>query len=263
MSTPNYIFMDIDMTLWDEYLNIPQSTIEAIHLAQKKGNKVFINTGRSRSNTHYKPLSDIGFDGIICACGAHIEEDGKILSEVVLPWEVVDKAMKTFKKYHMPVVVEGRDFNYLNKGDFSDDPYVIALWDHLGDYARPLSAIDEKSKINKFSADITDITDFPKVQEALKKDMHFIFHNSTIIEMCPNGVSKASGMKWLLEKDNIPLENSYAFGDGMNDYEMIQAAGHGIVMGNGNPNLKKVADYITTDIHDDGIYNAFREFGLI
>lgn len=263
MENTNYIFMDIDMTLWDEYLNIPESTIDAIHKTQKKGNKVFINTGRSRSNTHYNGLSDIGFDGIVCACGSHIEENGEILFEKLIPYETVKKAMDTFERYHMPVVVEGRDFNFLNKGDFNDDPYVIALWNHLGDYARPLSAIDKDSKINKFSADITDITDFPKVKSVLEKDMHFIYHNSTIIEMVPNGVSKASGMEWLLDRDNIPKENSFAFGDGMNDYEMIKAAGHGIVMGNGNPKLKEVADYITTDIDKDGIYNAFKKFNLL
>ena len=54
-----------------------------------------------------------------------------------------------------------------------------------------------------------------------------------------------------------------AFGDGENDIDMIRYAGIGVAMGNGIKNLKSAADYITTDIDDDGIENALKHFGLI
>ena len=54
-----------------------------------------------------------------------------------------------------------------------------------------------------------------------------------------------------------------AFGDSMNDYEIIQAVGTGIAMGNADQRLKAVADYVTADIGDDGIYKACVHLGLI
>jgi hydroxymethylpyrimidine pyrophosphatase-like HAD family hydrolase len=59
------------------------------------------------------------------------------------------------------------------------------------------------------------------------------------------------------------LNETMAFGDGQNDIDMIRFVGTGISMGNGIDALKKAADYVTTDIDDDGIANGLRHFGLI
>ena len=50
--------------------------------------------------------------------------------------------------------------------------------------------------------------------------------------------------------------------DSLNDLEIIEAAAIGIAMGNGREELKAAADYVTTDIGDDGIWNACVHFGL-
>ena len=70
------------------------------------------------------------------------------------------------------------------------------------------------------------------------------------------------GLKRLCEYYGIGMENSVAFGDSLNDLEIIEAAAIGIAMGNGREELKAAADYVTTDIGDDGIWNACVHFGL-
>ena len=49
----------------------------------------------------------------------------------------------------------------------------------------------------------------------------------------------------------------------MNDYEIVEQAGTGIAMGNALPELKKVADYVTSSVDQDGIWNACKHFGLV
>ena len=68
-----YIFFDIDGTLWDEKMQIPESTIPTIKQLQKNGHKTFLCSGRSRSNINDKRLLGIGFDGIVATCGNHVE----------------------------------------------------------------------------------------------------------------------------------------------------------------------------------------------
>ena len=51
-----YIFFDIDGTLWDEKMQIPESTIPTIRQLQKNGHKTFLCSGRSRSNINDKRL---------------------------------------------------------------------------------------------------------------------------------------------------------------------------------------------------------------
>ena len=89
--------------------------------------------------------------------------------------------------------------------------------------------------------------------------MFSINYGADVIE---KGFSKAEGLKRLCEYYGIGMENSIAFGDSLNDLEIIEAAAIGIAMGNGREELKAAADYVTTDIGDDGIWNACVHFGL-
>ena len=54
-----------------------------------------------------------------------------------------------------------------------------------------------------------------------------------------------------------------AFGDGGNDISMLEYVGSGVAMGNANPPVKLIADFVTKDIDDDGIEYALKHFGVL
>ena len=94
--------------------------------------------------------------------------------------------------------------------------------------------------------------------------------NCKITRWCPFGIDvisktggKVTGIKKMLEVHGIGQEEVIAFGDGENDIEMLQFAGIGVAMGNAEPEVKAVADYVTTDIDDDGILNALKHFEIL
>ena len=67
----------------------------------------------------------------------------------------------------------------------------------------------------------------------------------------------------VIEHFNISKEHTFAYGDSLNDLEMLEFVQHGIAMGNAHEAVKKVADDIT-DTHDEnGIYNSFKKYGFI
>ena len=72
---------------------------------------------------------------------------------------------------------------------------------------------------------------------------------------------KARGLRQI--HYGITEQEIIAFGDAENDLEMLQYAGIGVAMGNANEELKMIADYVTTDVDDDGIWNACKHFELI
>jgi len=82
-------------------------------------------------------------------------------------------------------------------------------------------------------------------------------------EMSPKGIHKGSGLTAIAEYYGAGIESTIAIGDSDNDTPMIQRAGIGIAMGNADPGLKEIADDITTPINENGIFNAFRKYGLI
>lgn len=61
----------------------------------------------------------------------------------------------------------------------------------------------------------------------------------------------------------IPLEDSIAFGDSMNDKEMIKTAGYSVCMENGSETVKKLADEVCPRVEKDGLYQGFLKLGLM
>ena len=75
--------------------------------------------------------------------------------------------------------------------------------------------------------------------------------------------SKAEGLKRLCDYYGVSMADTVAFGDSMNDYEIIQQAGIGVAMGNAIEQLKEAADYVTTAVGENGIWNACCSLKLI
>ena len=57
---------------------------------------------------------------------------------------------------------------------------------------------------------------------------------------------------------NIPIEDSYAFGDGENDIEMLATVGCGIAMGNAAKAVKAHAKKVTDSVSQDGVASGRR-----
>ena len=84
-----------------------------------------------------------------------------------------------------------------------------------------------------------------------------------MMEGVPKGYNKVSGIRLLCEVAGVAKESIYAFGDSVNDIEMLQYAACGIAMGSGSQEAKNAANFVTKSIHEDGIYYAWRFFSLI
>ncbi|CAC9503345.1 haloacid dehalogenase-like hydrolase-like protein [Leishmania infantum JPCM5] len=59
------------------------------------------------------------------------------------------------------------------------------------------------------------------------------------LDIVPSDVSKASALQHVLDKLDLTMNDCIAFGDGLNDVELLSSVGKGFIMGNGNPRLKK------------------------
>ena len=257
------VFFDIDGTIWDEKMIIPESTARTIAQLKENGHKTFLCSGRSRGSIRAEELLALGFDGIVASCGNHIEMNGDIIYERILPSELVHRSIRLLRECHMPVVLEGPEYLWIDEQGFEEDPYVDYLFNIMGDAARLLQDPEEDFYINKFSADILPDTDYERIRRELGGDFTFLEHDGNVVEFVPKGTSKATGIQWLCNYLGVDLSDTYAIGDSVNDLDMLRGVGHGIAMGNASAPAKEAAEYITTDIHDDGIRNAMLHYGLI
>jgi hydroxymethylpyrimidine pyrophosphatase-like HAD family hydrolase len=67
----------------------------------------------------------------------------------------------------------------------------------------------------------------------------------------------------IIEHLGIPFENTYAIGDSANDLTMLKYVNNSIAMGNSNPKLFEIVNFVTKDINDDGIEYALKHFEII
>ena len=81
-------------------------------------------------------------------------------------------------------------------------------------------------------------------------------------DLIPADGGKPEGMKRFMRHYGWTREQTIAFGDGGNDADMLAFAGIGVAMGNAVDALKKVADYVTAPIGEDGIYKACEHLHL-
>lgn len=256
------VFFDIDGTLWNYQMQIPESVVWAIRKLRENGHYAFICSGRSRSNIQSPKLLGIGFDGVVASCGAHIDFHKETAYQVLLTEKQVTYALNVLKKYHMPVVLEGPEYVYVNESDFMDDPYVIHLRKELGEHLKNIPSDHSKIRINKMSSIAPDVDEESFVKD-MGEDFDVVIHGQGIIEINPAGISKATGIRKVCEMLDIPHENTFAFGDSANDLEMLAYVAHSIAMGNGTEEVKNTAEYVTHSVDEDGILHGLKHYGLI
>ncbi len=276
------LFFDIDGTLVDFNRKMPDSAKEALKKVQQHGHKLLLCTGRSKSQI-YPYLLDFGFDGIVGAAGAYIEYEGKPLYHNTFGEDRIRRVVKMFQKYDISFLLQQME------GCYFDTESAMRFKDTL-----PIDRAAETPEevLHAMQASLGNVTIDNHIFEhptAYAGTENILFTNSkksvaeiqgllgeeyTVTppsygpprpgqgEITLSGVTKAYGIQQIIDYTGISRENTIAFGDAANDLNMMLFAGTGVAMGNAIPEVKQAADYVTTDINDNGIANAVRELGL-
>lgn len=115
-------------------------------------------------------------------------------------------------------------------------------------------------KVQMFFADIGQRnTMLPRVREQIP-DLLVSTSLVNNIEFTVPTASKGAALRFLARHLGVAVADTMAFGDMDNDRSMVETAGVGVAMGNAEPCLKDVADYITDTNNDDGVAKALEKF---
>lgn len=253
------VFFDIDGTILAREQGILQIT-PRVQAAMKKlqaaGHKIFIATGRP-FGFMYNDILNIGFDGFVLNNGAIVLVDGEVVYRQNLDTATVKEICEYAESERVEYFLEGHPEVYC-PARFAE---CYDFFRKIGvDYSRFVSEFDfDKISVSKIEC-VTARTDAEALDAVYKKILSTPgitgwadpFHFKST-EIYSDKVSKATGILRALEHFGIAVENSYAFGDGINDREMIQTVGTGFAMGTGSDELKRLAKYVVPSVFDDGV----------
>ncbi len=253
------LFFDIDGTLWDEDSVIPDSACRAIAAMKAAGHAVLICTGRSRGYVYDRTLLSLGFDGIVSSAGAMLEIGSRTLYCLMADRGALRRAIASARALGYGPLLEGNEALYLDRADMPDTPYIDKLFHDLGSRLRPLGGADGTwPDVTKLSLIARGRPDPEGMTARLRADWDVTVHAPEVLELTPHGIDKGTGLLRALDALGIGRADSVAFGDSANDLAMFREAGMGIAMGNASGPLREKAHYVTTDLHDDGIWNAWQ-----
>lgn len=278
------IFFDVDGTLVDvrparEY--IPDSTVEAVRKTRENGNLCFLCTGRSKAEI-YSHIMEVGFDGIIGAGGGFLEIGNDMLYHKKVGKDAINHVVDFFEEHGFDYYIESNGGLYASKnlvprlefisyGDLENDPEARKKKEEAPSHFIPSlkQGYDlHRDDVNKICFLEKEGFPFEKIYNEFKDEFNVIHCTVPMFgddsgELSVPGVNKASAIESLINHLGIPKENTYAFGDGMNDADMLEYCQYGIAVGNAKEGLKAIANEITDDIAEDGIYNSMKKHGLI
>ena len=256
------LFFDIDRTIWYRDGEIPESAARAIRELRENGHLTFLCSGRSRSRIQNQNLLNLGFDGIISGCGTMIEYKQEVIFCKEIDKDLVEKTINTVRRYGFRPILEGKEYMYMDDEEFGNDGFGMLLKKELG--KKLLTIKDEwgKWEICKLSC-TTESEEREKCFALLEDDYDIMAHHPGVAEFVPKGFNKGTGVLKVCELLGVDVKDTFAFGDSRNDLEMLAVAGVAVVMGNGSEEAKAAADYVTTNLDEDGIWNACKHFSLI
>lgn len=265
MNDKKILFFDIDGTLLTPPpYSIPRSTRLALSKAKEEGHLLFINTGRT---TPMLPdiIKDLGFDGYVCGCGTQIYMHDELLHFSTIPNPLCREIVQKLREYKISAIFEAPKSLLYDGGSCAQSPLLKSLKNEfpIEDLALYEGSKKDTYTFIKFLIQSKPGADFAAFREFCEDKFVWFDHGDQFVEITQKEFSKATGIQFLLDKLDIPLENSYVFGDSVNDLPMLKYAGTSIAMGNSMKEILPYCTYQTTDIRDDGIYRAMVHFGLI
>ena len=252
------ITSDYDHTIFDGERVSPR-VLSAIADYRRAGGKFVVATGRVFESIRPE-IPRIGADDEVIACqGGAIYRAStcEVLDRFPLTPEIALKAVKYYESrgavchaYH------DRAFFVAEKNDLSEAyaDYCRVRPTYLG---RPLSTfLPEMPVTNKIIAILGEEEidgALTELAALLGPEAEVTKSSPIFLEVTSAKAGKGNCLVALARRLDIPIEQTVAVGDNLNDLSMVRAAGLGVSVANGVPALKEAADLVVPSIEEDGV----------
>lgn len=266
------IAFDLDGTLLNSQKRVSKRNRSALEKAASLGIELVPATGRIFSGMPDEVRS-LPFRYAICANGGQVfdSQEKCILHSAEISSRDVGGIISYMNVLPGACGYYWNDRAYMSSGHYdqldtcsADDPILLNSLRRLYTPIRelPQCILQEEISLQKLQIYLRN----PGEKQQLIQEMRMRFPQFAISSSLPNNIevnsalaTKGHALAFLLEHLGRHPENCMAFGDGTNDISMIQAAGIGVAMDNGDAEVKSVAKWIAPSNEEDGLACVIEE----
>jgi len=249
-----FIVFDLDGTLVDDRQQIKDQDLDSIRKVRRLNVNVTLATGRTfRSALPFIQQLSIDYPVILCNGASIIEpKSRRILFQESVSQEITRFALAKSSEYGLDPVIYTDPLDGL--------PCVSALTKVLKDYIllegfhsaqiNNLESLIQQTPPLKVQV-VGDREPLRQLKQALLETfptVPVVMTQGDYLEIMPVGISKGEALHRLCTIKRIPLTQTIAFGDALNDLELLDLAGLGIAMNHAPEALQEIADKTFPDV---------------
>ncbi|MDO4542931.1 MAG: Cof-type HAD-IIB family hydrolase [Clostridia bacterium] len=256
MNKIRILALDIDDTIVDSTFVLKERTIAAIRAAHASGVKVVLCTGRGiiaskgvRDTLNVSELS-------VCFGGSLVvrESDGKVLHSVYMSPEDVSLSMNAAFSIGLHSQLYQGDYVVIREENEFTRRYTKVL-------ALPFIEVpdilerryNEVPKVLVYSPPEHERENLEKLRRLLPSHLHLLTSKPGFIEIGAKESTKGRALQWIADYWGVSSDEVVAIGDNTLDMDMIEWAGIGCCVDNGNPMVKERADMVIPSCSDEGV----------
>ncbi|MCI0510681.1 hypothetical protein C8E00_101121 [Chromohalobacter marismortui] len=239
---PHLIVTDLDNTLLNAEHDLDELTIETFQALAAEGHHLALASGR-----HFHDITAfrrrLGVPAYIMSTnGAHLYgPDDSLIAEQWVPAELVRALIALPRDTDIRLNLYTGDEWLID----ASAPELKALHAHTGFHYRvaDLEAHDGRGvgKVLCIGDPVALASLEQSITETLGRRLHMTYSMAHSLEIMAEGVNKGATLERLLMHLELPVTRCLAFGDNLNDAEMLALAGHGFIMENAHPDLPRRA----------------------
>lgn len=244
--------LDLDDTLLRSDHTLSPATRDALRQWRSRGHHIVIATGRPpRSVGDSLPgeLADVPW---IVYNGAEVCQSGRSIYQNLISTADTRRILRLLLDAvpDCALGLEIDDVLYLNRPWPRPTAYELAP-DLLAVADRP------SAKVLFFSDDVSGLNDTFGAMPPSTRVM--VSTKYGLIQIMARTADKAQALRFLMARWGLGMDHVVAFGDDINDVDMVRLSGLGVAVDNAIPEVKAVAKRITLSNDEDGVGAVLRE----
>lgn len=253
------ISVDMDGTFLNDDKEMSPEFDKVFKALKKKNVKFCAASGRQLASL--KTVFDKYKDQMLFVAenGAVMEIDGQPIVNATLTREISDKFLARLKELDdMRILYCTSDYSYIDRTD-DESMENARIYLPKFEIVKDVAHIEELPvKISVHSKN-GYYNDFKLLVEEFSDEASICTSGFDWLDIVPKGINKGTAIAKMQAMLGISPKETMAFGDQMNDFEMINQAYHSYAMDNAIDKIKQIARYTAPNNNDFGVVSTLKE----